>query len=75
MEMDLSKKKKSQVMKLELLNHGWLMYKIVFLKHKREICSLFVNYNRIFIATGEENIESQLSSNNSSFVRYGIAKL
>jgi len=35
MEMDLSKKKKSQVMKLELLNHVWLMYKIVFLNYKK----------------------------------------
>ena len=33
-----------------------------------------MNYNRIFIATGEENIESQLSSNNSSFVRIWESK-
>ena len=45
-----------------------------FIKHKREICSLCVNYDRTIIATGEENIESQLSSNNNSVVRIWESK-
>ena len=45
-----------------------------FIKHKREICSLCVNYDRTIIATGEENIESQLSSNISSVIRIWESK-
>ena len=45
-----------------------------FIKHKREICSLCVNYDRTIIATGEENLESKLSRNNTSVVRIWESK-
>ena len=45
-----------------------------FIRHKREICSLCVNYDRTIIATGEENVDSLLSSYNNSVIRIWESK-